>query len=52
MTCLEARVFPPALAASEERPAALPPPLSAALRRIDVQLDMLISHTMPLRKVS
>lgn len=52
MTPLEARVFRPALAAFEERPAALPPKLSAALDRVDTQLDALIHDAVPLRKAS
>jgi hypothetical protein len=50
MTRLEARVFRPALAAFEERPAALPPQLSAALQRVDTELDALIHDAVPLRK--
>lgn len=52
MTRLEARVFRPALAAFEPCPAALPPKLSAALQRVDTQLDALINHAVPLRKAS
>ena len=50
MTRLEAHVFRPALAAFEQRPAALPPKLSAALERVDTQLDALINDAVPLRK--
>jgi len=50
MTRLEARVFRPALAAFEERPAASPPQLSAALQRVDTELDALIHDAVPLRK--
>ena len=50
MTRLEARVFRPALAAFEKRPAALPPQLSAALQRIDTELDALIHDAVPLKK--
>ena len=50
MTRLEARVFRPALAAFEEHPAALPPKLSEALKRVDTELDALIHDAVPLRK--
>jgi len=50
MTRLEARVFRPAMAAFQDRPAALPPKLSAALQRVDTQLDTLIHDAVPLRK--
>lgn len=52
MTRLEARVFRPALAAFQERPAALPPKLSAALQRVDRQLDTLISDAVPATKAA
>ena len=52
MTRLEARVFRPALTAFEDHPAALPPKLSAALNRVDAQLDTLINDAVPLRKAS
>ena len=50
MTRLEARVFRPAMAAFQDRPVALPPKLSAALQRVDTQLDALIHDAVPLRK--
>jgi hypothetical protein len=50
MTRLEARVFRPALAAFEEHPVAQPPKLSAALQRVDAQLDAIINGTVPLAK--
>ena len=46
MTRLEARVFRPAVAAFEERPAALPPKLSTALRQVDTQFDALIKDAV------
>jgi len=52
MTRLEARVFRPALAAFDEHPAALPPKLLAALKRVDTQLDALIHDAVPLRKAA
>ena len=52
MTRLEARVFRPALAAFDEHPAALPPKLSAALKRVDTELDALIHDAVPLKKAS
>jgi len=52
MTRLEARVFRPALAAFQHQPAALPPKLSAALQRVDTQLDALIHDAVPLRKAA
>ena len=52
MTRLEARVFRPALAAFQEHPAALPPALSVALKRVDLQLDELIHDAVPLGKAS
>jgi len=50
MTRLEARVFRPATAAFQEHPAALPPQLSALLRRVDAQVDTFINDAVPLRK--
>src|SRR5215472_8563091 len=50
MTRLEARVFRPAMAAFQDRPVALPPKLSAALQRVDTQLDALIHDAVPWRK--
>ena len=52
MTRLEARVFRPALAAFEGHPAALPPKLSLALQRVDMQLDALIHDAVPWPKAS
>jgi hypothetical protein len=52
MTRLEARVFRPALAAFQHQPSALPPKLSAALQRVDTQLDALIHDAVPLRKAA
>jgi hypothetical protein len=52
MTRLEARVFRPALAAFEDHPAALPPQLSLALKRVDAQLDALIHDAVPWPKAS
>jgi hypothetical protein len=50
MARLEARVFRPALAVFADHPAALPPQLSAALKRVDTQLDALIHDAVPLPK--
>lgn len=47
MTRLETRVFRPALTAFQQHPAALPPKLSAALERVDAQLDALINNAVP-----
>ena len=52
MTRLEARVLRPALAAFDEHPAALPARLSAALKRVDTQLDALIHHAVPRKKAA
>ena len=52
MTRLEVRVFRPALAAFQHQPVALPPKLSAALQRVDTQLDALIHDAVPLRKAA
>jgi len=52
MTRLEARVFRPALAAFDEHPAALPARLSAALKRVDTQLDALIHDAVPRKKAA
>jgi len=52
MTRLEGRVFRPALTAFEDHLAALPPKLSAALNRVDAQLDTLIRDAVPLKKAS
>ena len=49
-TCLEARVFRPAVAAFQEHPAALLPKLSAALKGVETQLDALINDAVPMRK--
>ena len=49
---LEARVFRPAMAAFGDDVTGLPPPLRAALRRVDDQLDALIQHAIPLRKTA
>ena len=45
---LEARVFRPAVAAFGEEPSALPRPLRAALKRVDGELDQLLSAAFPL----
>ena len=45
---LEARVFRPAVAAFGEEPSALPRPLRAALKRVDGELDQLLSVAFPL----
>ena len=49
---LEARVFRPAVAASGEEPSALPRPLRAALKKVDAELDQLLSAAFPLRKAA
>jgi len=47
---LEARVFRPAMAAFGNEITGLPPPLRAALRKVDAQLDALIYDAVPLKK--
>ena len=49
---LEARVFRPAVAAFGEEPSALPRPLRAALKKVDAELDQLVSAVLPLRKAA
>jgi hypothetical protein len=49
---LEARVFRPAMTAFTEDPAALPPGLRTALRRVDQQLDDLINQAALVKKAA
>ena len=49
---LEARVFRPAMAAFGDDVIGLPPPLRAALRRVDSELDALIEQAVPLRRTA
>jgi hypothetical protein len=49
---LEARVFRPALTAFNQSPAALPDGFSAALKRVDDQLDDLIGQAVPFKKAA
>ena len=49
---LEARVFRPAFTAFSESPAALPPGLCAALKKVDAQLDNLIDQAVPIKKAA
>lgn len=51
-TRLEARVFRPALTAFSESPAALPPGLREALKKVDAQFDHLISQALPGKKAA
>jgi hypothetical protein len=52
MTRLGSTPLPPAVAALQQHPAALPPKLSAALKGVDTQLDALINDAVPMRKAS
>jgi len=47
---LEARVFRPAMTAFGNEVTGLPPPLRAALRKVDAELDALIHQAVPLKK--
>lgn len=49
---LEARVFRPAMAAFANQITGLPPPLRAALDKVDAQLDALICRAVPLNKAA
>jgi hypothetical protein len=49
---LEARVFRPAMAAFANQVTGLPPPLRAALDKVDAQLDALICRAVPLNKAA
>jgi hypothetical protein len=49
---LEARVFRPAMTAFNGFPVALPPTLSAALNRVDAQLDDLINQAVLVKKAA
>lgn len=49
---LEARVFRPAMAAFGDQPSVLPRPLRAALKKVDAELDELVSAAFPLRKAA
>ena len=49
---LEARVFRPAAAAFGDEPSALPRPLRAALKKVDAELDQLVSAAFPPRKAA
>ena len=49
---VEARLFRPAMVVFGEDRHGLPPTLSAALERVDRQLDALIDHAVPHRKAA
>jgi hypothetical protein len=49
---LEARVFRPAMAAFGNQVTGLPPPLRAALDKVDAQLDALICRAVPVKKAA
>jgi hypothetical protein len=49
---LEARVFRPAMTAFGYSPAALPPGLLTALKKVDTQLDYLINQAVPIKKAA
>lgn len=49
---LEARVFRPAIAAFGDQPRVLPRPLRAALKKVDAELDQLVTAAFPLRKAA
>lgn len=49
---LEARVFRPAIAAFDPEEAVLPPALANAMRKVDAQLDHLISQAFPKEKAA
>ena len=49
---LEAPVFRPAVAAFGDEPIALPRPLQAAGKKVDAELDQLVSAAFPLRNAA
>ncbi|MFC1836795.1 hypothetical protein ACFL2Q_19075 [Thermodesulfobacteriota bacterium] len=49
---LEARDFRPAMTAFADYPAALPPALCAALKKVDLQLDNLINQALPIKEAA